>query len=312
MAWSNALLNSLAGLLHCLRPFNHSRDTGKQACVTEQKPSPLHSKRINLTQESLVDQAPDKRSSNNISASKAVSLERTCTQCPAPTSLLLTLPFELRTNIYALALGGNFLTIRRKDRKIGHIRQYEPCHTSDLPHRFHSIYEGQYLQHPNQFSTTGLPLLLTCRSIYREAIHLLYTSNTFFISDISILVHWADLSLLPPQRLAAIRHLSVHWVRYSDPGHFCGFTDAPYDWRTWSRFWEIVATCMPGLKKLDLWMEYIGRREENLVEHEWVKAMMGVKRIHMARVEIVLRRSPWAGDRCEEVERVVKEAWSQE
>ena len=69
---------------------------------------------------------------------------------------------------------------------------------------------------------------------------------------------------------------------------------------------------MPGLKKLDLCMEYIGRREEVEVENEWVKIMLGVRRIKEVTVEIVLRTSPWAGDRCEEVERVVKEAWSQE
>lgn len=73
-----------------------------------------------------------------------------------------------------------------------------------------------------------------------------------------------------------------------------------------------MATCMPGLKKLDLCMEYIGRREEVEVENEWVKIMLGVRRIKEVTVEIVLRTSPWAGDRCEEVERVVKEAWSQE
>ena len=69
---------------------------------------------------------------------------------------------------------------------------------------------------------------------------------------------------------------------------------------------------MPGLKKLDLWMEYIGRREEVEVENEWVKVMLSVRRIQEVTVEIVLRTSPWAGDRCEEVERRVKEAWSEE
>lgn len=58
--------------------------------------------------------------------------------------------------------------------------------------------------------------------MYREAIHLLYTSNTFFISDPSVLVHWAHSPLLRPQRLAAIRRLSVRWACYSDPEHFVG------------------------------------------------------------------------------------------
>lgn len=69
---------------------------------------------------------------------------------------------------------------------------------------------------------------------------------------------------------------------------------------------------MVGLKKLDLRMEYLGRREEVWVEKEWVKAMMGVRRIKEVTLEIVFRTSPWAGDRCEEVEKVVKNAWLQE
>ena len=91
-----------------------------------------------------------------------------------------------------------------------------------------------------------------------------------------------------------------------------GSAAAPYDWRTWSRFWEIVAMQMPGLKTLELRMEYMGRREEVGVDEEWVKAMMGVRRIKEVTVEIVFRTSPWAGDRCEEVEKAVKKAWLQD
>ena len=312
MAWSDTLLSSLTGFLNRLGSSIHHRVTSKAARVKEKQPSPLPSKRINLTRESLVDQGHHGQFSDSVSDPKVSSLERTCTLSTALVSPLLRLPFELCTNIYALALGGNILNIRHKDCKIRHIRQSKPCLTFDLPPRFFHGYDGQHLLYPDQFSTTGLPLLRTCRSVYRDAIHLLYTSNTFFISDLSILVHWADLPLLHPQRVAAIRHLSVRWSYYSDPEHFCGSAAAPYDWATWYRFWEIVATCMPGLKKLDLWMEYIGRREEVEVENEWVKIMLGVRRIQEITVEIVLRMSPSAGESCEEVERVVKEAWSQE
>ncbi len=69
---------------------------------------------------------------------------------------------------------------------------------------------------------------------------------------------------------------------------------------------------MPGLKTLELRMEYMGRREEVGVDEEWVKAMMGVGRIKEVTVEIVFRTSPWAGDRCEEVEKAVKKAWLRE
>lgn len=105
--------------------------------------------------------------------------------------------------------------------------------------------------------------------------------------------------------------MSVGWVYYSDPEHFVGVAAEPYDWRTWSRFWDIVARQMGGLRKLELRMEFIGPREEVGVEREWVKAMLGVGRIKEATVEIVLRTSSWSGDRCEEVEKAVKGAWLQ-
>lgn len=36
---------------------------------------------------------------------------------------------------------------------------------------------------------------------------------------------------------------------------------------------------------MDLWMEYTGRREEVEVENEWVKVMLGVRRMQEAAVE---------------------------
>ena len=277
MAWYDTLLNPFTAFLN------------RRKLSKAQQPSPLPSKRINLTRESLLDPPPP------------------------PSSPLLRLPFEHLSQIYELALGDNVLKIRHKYFKIAHERLSAPYTTTNAsPLLFHGASEAQPFLYPNHFSTTGLPLLLTCRSIYREAIHLLYTSNTFFISDLSALNHWADLPLLRPQRLAEIRHLSVRWAYYSDPEHFLGSAAAPYDWGTWSRFWEIVATHMPGLKKLELRMEYLGRREEVGVEKEWVKAMTGVRRIKAATVEIVFRTSPWAGDRCEEVEKAVKDAWLQQ
>ena len=242
-------------------------------------------------------------------AHHAQSSSSTYTPAPAPLSPLLRLPFELRIHIYELALGGNILNLRHKHCRVAHLRLSTSCPPPPL---FHGVSETHPFLSPNQFSTTGLPLLLTCRSIYRDAIRLLYTSNTFFVSDLGVLIHWADPPLLHPRRFADIRDLSVRWVYYSDPQHFVGSAAAPYDWRTWSTFWEIVATQMSGLKRLELRMEYMGRREEVGVEAEWVRAMMGVGRIKEVAVEIVFRTSPWAGDRCEEVEKAVKDAWLRE
>ncbi|CAF9936020.1 MAG: hypothetical protein ALECFALPRED_006662 [Alectoria fallacina] len=312
MAWC-ALLCTFSGFLNrrkLTKAYEYKRE---KARVTDQQSSPLPSKRINLTRESLVDQAHHAQLSSSISTPQPCSLGRTCSSTPAPFSPLLRLPFELRTYIYELALGGNFLSIRPKYCKTAHMRLSMP-YPFITPHHllFDGLPEAQPNLYPNQFSTTGLPLLLTCRSIYREAIHLLYSSNTFFISDLSVLIRWADRPLLRLQRLAEIRHLSVRWVYYSDSEQSRGSTAAPYDWRTWCRFWEIVATHMPGLKKLELRIEYLGRKGEVGVGKEWVKAMMGVRRMKEVTVEIVFRTSPWAGDRCEEVEKLMKDAWLKE
>lgn len=316
MAWYEALFYPVACLLHRWNPnkaYQHTGTTGETSRVKDPQPNPLPSKRINLTQESLVAEAHHAQPPNSISSPQPSSLENIYPPAPAPLSPLLRLPFELRTYIYELALGGNILNVRHKHGKITHVSLSNPDPATDPPPLFLDLLCEPYPIPPwDECSTTGLPLLLTCRAIYRDAIHLLYTCNTFYISDLSVLVRWADMPLLRPQRLAEIRHLSVCWMYYSDPEHFLGFAAAQYDWRTWSRFWDIVARHMVGLKKLELRMEFVGGREAVGVEKEWVKVMLGVRRIKEVTVEIVLRTSSWSGDRCEEVEKTVKDAWLQE
>ncbi|KAF6219688.1 hypothetical protein HO133_004157 [Letharia lupina] len=82
-----------------------------------------------------------------------------------------------------------------------------------------------------------------------------------------------------PQLLAKVRHLCACSVYYSDSEHSRGSTAEPYDWQTWFGLWEILATLMPGLKKLKLKMEYTGRKEEVGVEQGWVEFMVGVKHV---------------------------------
>lgn len=311
MAWYESFATFFISLFRCRKAHNY---TGEAARMEQQNPRSLPLQRINLTQETLVDQAPHSclgYSSSSAFTLQRSSLERKSTSVPAPFPPLLSLPFELRTYIYELVLGGNFLNISvLRYRRRSHTSTH--CSVTGRPPL--SIQRSAEASDtgPTQSSITSLPLLLTCRSIYREAIYVLYTSNTFHFSDLSILIHWADLPLLRPQRLAEIRHLSVGWTYYSDPHHFRGTAAAPYDWKTWSRFWEIVATHLPGLRKLELRMEYVGRWHEIGLENDWVKAMLGVRRIKNAVVEIVFRNGPWTGVRCEEVERGLKEAWLQE
>lgn len=70
-----------------------------------------------------------------------------------------------------------------------------------------------------------------------------------------------------------------------------------------------MATRLPGLRRLELRLEYLGSRVGFGVEKDWVKTMMRVRQMKEVVVEILFRADPWTGVRCEEVEREVGKAW---
>ena len=95
-------------------------------------------------------------------------------------------------------------------------------------------------------------ILTTCRQIYPEAVDLLYTTNTFILHDFSTLATFAKS--IPPQRLNAIRSLTVHYSPNTSIPYEHAHTsdyDLPFnlDW-----FWEIIVG-MQNLRNLDVYME---------------------------------------------------------
>ena len=227
--------------------------------ILRNRPSPLPSTRLNISQSALLPQCPEGQASS-----------------------LLSLPLELRRLIYDLAVGGHILTLQQVGKKIS------------IPPTVTAPYQGIPADHfirpivtrEDRTFFPALPLLLTCRQIYCEAIGTLYGNNTFRLYSPLILVYLNDLCLRP-QHLQAIRHLTFEWVYMTDPMHFHGDSQKPYDWSTWERFWHIIAHSM-NLDSLVAQIDYLEPNPAANVEGDWVKPILEVKGIRKARVSIEL------------------------
>ena len=266
--------------------------------LKKNKPQPLPYLRIHITQEHIAAH-PDEKPPPPRSTASGHS-----TQALPP---LLRLPAELRLQIFELVTGGQIIHLLHLPRQIKHIC-FPSTSLAETPLPPHQ--PPQYNVANRRFlSTTGLPLLLTCHSIYYDTIDILYSSNTFSLNDLNVLLFWNDLPLLRRQRLQSIRRLSIQWVYYSDPGQSIGLVYEPYDFATWRRFWQIVAGEMIGLRQIELALEYVGTWQTPKAEQSWVKPTMGVKGMQHVSISLLERRSPWDKERCGEVEKVVEDAW---
>ncbi|KAL8973897.1 MAG: hypothetical protein Q9197_001854 [Variospora fuerteventurae] len=87
-------------------------------------------------------------------------------------------------------------------------------------------------------------------TVYREAIDLLYSSNTFDISDLGILKYFVQG--VPSTKLALIRDLRVHWSKSS---WLCSMPSAHADFGgTWNMFWRIAMVELKDLRTISIMM----------------------------------------------------------
>lgn len=94
-------------------------------------------------------------------------------------------------------------------------------------------------------ATGFLPLLVTCRVIYSEAIETLYSTNAFEFTQ-----NWAAFRFLkvtiPPQRLHCLRHFRLY---FRLPHHPVRNANSRRDW---ADLWTFFGQEMTGLTKLHL------------------------------------------------------------
>lgn len=127
-------------------------------------------------------------------------------------AFLSMLPLDVRLMIYDMVLGGNFFhvtTNESKSRLLSHVCKktsysklddHQACFsTPSNERRLSSAPREDYL-----YATGLLPLLVSCRRIYSEAVETLYSANTFEFWENRVALRFLK-QMIPPQRLRSIR-----------------------------------------------------------------------------------------------------------
>lgn len=145
-----------------------------------------------------------------------------------------------------------------------------------------------------------LPLLMTCRRIYTEAMPVLYGENTFSMLHLYSVTSLAETVL--PQRLHTIRKVELGWYFYvpyplyrrrgkSVIGQPTTMDECPpYDIATWERVWDILAG-MEGLRELRV--DLVGRWSETLTKDE--EGMLLGPALKVERPRVWEMRVEWDG-----------------
>jgi hypothetical protein len=191
-------------------------------------------------------------------------------------SRLLLLPYSVRRQIYEYLFDNRYIIYitNPEPRRLGHNQAFYPAHWGRTQHIRASARSPRLSTCPYQTTThLDIEILRTCRTIYQEAHPLVYSTNTFQFGHLERLIFFNQT--VRPQHLAMIQYLQVDWdmpfIPTVNPRSF----RRPYDYETWLRFWNIVATRLIGLKALDLvirvWLW------DEAQEHRWLKNVAEVR-----------------------------------
>ncbi|MCJ1244945.1 hypothetical protein MMC30_002146 [Trapelia coarctata] len=192
------------------------------------------------------------------------------------TSPLLRLPYSVRRQIYEYLFDNRYIIhiTNPKPRRIKHTQCLYPPNWHRNQHirtsaRNHKPLTFRY----HQTDHLDIEILRTCRTIYQEAHPLVYSTNTFQFDHLEHLIYFNQT--VRPQHLAMIRYLQVDWDMPFVPGTSPHGFRRPYNYETWMRFWNIVATRLVGLKALDLvvrvWLWDVAQ------EHKWLEDVAKIR-----------------------------------
>jgi hypothetical protein len=211
----------------------------------------------------------------------ALSSGQICNDQPN-SGLLSKLPLDVRVMIYDLVLGGSTIHVSAGDN---HSRIYH--FICQVPQRItESQIHGQCHQLTTKRPTTSpreqhaqatglLPLLVTCRKVYSEAINTLYSSNAFEFTQIHTAFRFLT-RMIPQPRLPAIRHFVLKMAVPRHP-HLNSRTK-----RDWEDLFKLFSAEMTGLQSLYLtlgMLESVKQTIRDTSDSEgalWIKPMMGM------------------------------------
>ncbi|KAH7317921.1 hypothetical protein BKA65DRAFT_557333 [Rhexocercosporidium sp. MPI-PUGE-AT-0058] len=228
------------------------------------------------------------------------SRQRTHEQVQSP--FLAKLPIEIREMIYEEILGGGdrrLVHILRKDRRLGHWRcrlqdGEEVCDQQDR-----RCVEG-WLSYKSKvwhldrnglldLVTDGglLPLLMTCRAIYSEAVPILYSKNVFHFYDPGDIRHFARTIL--PHRLNAVQSIMIDWERmFSIFNRNNGIPKQDdEELMAWRETWEVIAR-MSGLMDVKVVLKPHRFHVTRARRRRMCKELMGIHGLRTFEVVI-----PW-------------------
>lgn len=193
---------------------------------------------------------------------------------------LSKLPLDVRMLIYDLVLGGSTIHVSAGDNhsriyhficqvpdRITQSQIHGQCHQLSIQ-RPSSAPREQYKQ-----ATGFLPLLVTCRQVYSEAINTLYNSNTFEFTQIHTAFRFLT-RMIPQPRLPAIRHLVLKMAVPRHP-HLNSRTK-----RDWEDLFKLFSAEMSGLQSLHLTLGLLESVKQTIRDTTdsdgvlWVKPMM--------------------------------------
>lgn len=216
-------------------------------------------------------------------------------------AFLTKLPYDIRLIIYEMVLGGNTLHLEAANPKsrilhsickhpaqIDNASVHIDCSTQSTV-RPSSAPREDYEQ-----ATGFLPLLVTCRRIYSEAVGTLYNANTFEFTQNFAAFTFLKL-MLPQQRLQSIRHLRLH-LRI--PRHPTLNSRASRDWQD---LWAFFGGEMAGLQSLYLQLQMLQPMEAHIEAtsddgaETWIRPMVlmavDARQKRGCRVELGTRRA---------------------
>ncbi|KAL8719920.1 MAG: hypothetical protein Q9225_003149 [Loekoesia sp. 1 TL-2023] len=238
----------------------------KKEQIERERPLPLPSLRLNVSESSFTPTDCHKRN-------------------------LLSLPLEIRLEIYEFTLGGNLFILDQKPNRICIDRTLPPASISwMLNGPQYDRYERTNPPQDKRHGAPGFGLLLTCRQVYIEAIDRFYAGNVFESANPLILIYLQDRCLLW-QRLQAIKHLSLLWTYMTNPMRATDTIDARFDWKTWQRLWDIIANQL-HLTSLKAVLGFSGSQRELKIDSDWVKPMLGVKGVRQVQISIDWLNAP--------------------
>ncbi|WPG99006.1 Hypothetical protein R9X50_00180800 [Acrodontium crateriforme] len=193
-------------------------------------------------------------------------------------ALFAKLPIDVRLLIYEEVLGNMVFHLEARNNGTQIVKEI-CCRPDLIDEPIHQCHISNPRKSPsfsgngNQHSSSLLPLLLTCRRVYSEVIPILYGTNVFEFRQGKGAFYFLRL-MLPPQRLANIRHFRLH-MRLPHHPHIN--SRSRRDWETMLMFFT---TEMPALNKLYLRLltNYITETQitetDDVDGAEWTKPIM--------------------------------------